>query len=71
MQFDGSLAKKKGGAGVILLKGMEEICLSYKLDFPYSNNEAEYEALVLGLLEALRRAIRSLLIKGDSNLVVQ
>jgi len=48
MQFNGSSTKKKGGAGVILSKGMEEIFLSYKLDFPFSNDETEYEALVLG-----------------------
>ena len=41
------------------------------MEFECSNNEAEYEALVLGLLEALRRGIQVLTIKGDSNLVVK
>lgn len=74
MEFDGSLAESKGGAGVILRKGEEEVRSPFKLDLSYSNysnNEAEYEALVLGMLKALRRGIHVLTIKGDSNLVVK
>lgn len=52
-------------------KGKGDICLSYKLDFPCSNNEAKYNVLKLGFLKALRRGICSLCIKGDSFLVVQ
>lgn len=40
--------------------------LSYKLDFKCSNNEAEYEALLLGLFAAERYYIRRLKVRGDS-----
>jgi ribonuclease HI len=36
-----------------------------------SNNEAEYEALIFGLLLALSMDIRNVLIYGDSQLVVR
>lgn len=49
----------------------EEKChLAYKLSFPCSNNEAEYEALILGLLAVKERGIKILRIAGDSKLVV-
>lgn len=34
--------------------------LAYKLDIPYTNNEAEYEALVIGLTSALKVRVRRL-----------
>lgn len=71
MEFDGSCAQGTGGAGIILFNSKEKITLSYKLDFKCSNNEAEYEALILGMLEALRRGVKVLCIRGDSNLIVQ
>jgi len=53
MEFDGSSTTRKGREGL----GGEEVRLSFKLNFSCSNNEDEYEVLVLGLLEALRRGI--------------
>lgn len=44
--------------------------LAYKLSFPCSNNEVEYEALILGLLAAKEKGIKYLKIAGDSKLVV-
>ncbi|PSS36073.1 Ribonuclease [Actinidia chinensis var. chinensis] len=49
----------------------EKISLSYKLAFPCTNNEVEYEALILGLYAAERRRIRNLKVRGDSKLVVR
>ncbi|XP_075645211.1 uncharacterized protein LOC142616211 [Castanea sativa] len=47
---DGSTNKKAGGVGVVLKspKGDELKCM-IRLDFPTTNNEVEYEALIAGL----------------------
>ena len=48
VQFDGSAGSKGWGAGVVLTSPEgHEIPLAFKLDFPCTNNEAEYEALLL------------------------
>ncbi|XP_058183967.1 uncharacterized protein LOC131301614 [Rhododendron vialii] len=71
LQVDGSTTKDASGAGLILTspKGQR---LSYALRFEFktTNNEAEYEALVVGL--ELASAIRAshALAKSDSQLVV-
>ena len=47
---DGSSNQCSGGAGVVVLtpEGDKIECM-IRLDFPTTNNEAEYEALVAGL----------------------
>ena len=56
----------------MVLKSPEDFIIEYaiKLDFPTTNNEAEYEALIagFGLAKALR--VKNLKICGDSRLVV-
>ena len=71
LEFDGSSLAKTGGAGVTLFNEKEKLLFSFKLDFPCSNNEAEDEALTLGLMEALEWGITRLCINGDSNVVVK
>ena len=44
--------------------------LSFKLEFPCSNNMAEYEAYLIGLATALKMGIKHLRVMSDSNLVV-
>ncbi|XP_063938093.1 uncharacterized protein LOC135147954 [Daucus carota subsp. sativus] len=44
--------------------------LNYSLDFPTTNNEAEYEALIAGLGLARTLRVRNLKVCGDSKLVV-
>ena len=46
------------------------VALSFKLEFPCSNNMAEYEAYLIGLATALKMGIKHLRVMGDSNLVV-
>ena len=46
------------------------VALSFKLEFPYSNNTAEYESYLIGLATALRMGVKHLRVLGDSNLVV-
>ena len=50
VHMDGSSNKQDGGAGVVLLSLEGDVveCMIH-LDFPTTNNEAEYEALVVGL----------------------
>ncbi|XP_028106499.1 uncharacterized protein LOC114305595 [Camellia sinensis] len=61
LSFDGAAAGRKGGTGTVLTsKSGEKLYLSYKLDFHCSNNEAEYEALILGLIAAEKHIQRLL-----------
>ena len=50
--------------------GPDFTCLT-NLDFKCSNNESEYEVLVLGLFAAVNMCVKHLCIRGDSNLVVK
>ena len=46
------------------------IALSFKLEFPCSNNTIEYKAYLTGLATALEIGVKHLRVLGDSNLVV-
>ena len=46
------------------------VALSFKLEFPCSNNTAEYEAYLTGLATALEMGVKHLRVLGDSNLIV-
>ena len=48
--------------------GEEVMALSFKLEFPYSNNTAE--VYLTGLATALKMGIKHLKVIGDSNMVV-
>ncbi|KAF7127741.1 hypothetical protein RHSIM_Rhsim11G0031200 [Rhododendron simsii] len=71
LQVDGSTTKEASRAGLILTspKGQR---LSYALRFEFkaTNNEAEYEALVVGLELASAVGASHVLTKSDSQLVV-
>lgn len=41
-----------------------------KLEFAYTNNEAEYEALIQGTILAQEMKIKHLSVTGDSELVI-
>ena len=49
----------------------ESTSLSFKFEFPCSNNSSEYEALALGLSIAKEMKIKKLKVVGDSNFVVR
>ncbi|XP_023900709.1 uncharacterized protein LOC112012564 [Quercus suber] len=71
MKFDGSSTAQSGGVGVVLYHGEDEaVALSFKLEFPCSNNTAKYEAYLTGLAMALEMGVKHLRVLGDSNLVV-
>jgi len=48
----------------------EAAALSFKLEFPYSKNMAEYETYLTRLATALEMGVKCLKVMGDSNLVV-
>ena len=61
----------EGGAGIILSKNTGEVvAMSLKLDFPCTNNIAEYEAYLMGLAVAREMGTKNLWVIGDLNLVV-
>ena len=69
MSFDGSYGKAGSGSGIWihnLNKGH-----AYKLDFPCTNNIAEYEALLLGLNLLKYLGAKKVLVQGDSELIIR
>ena len=62
--------KQAGGAGIVLrsLEGDKIECMVH-LNFPTTNNEAEYEALVAGLDFAKVAGVASVVIHCDSQVV--
>ncbi|XP_028071982.1 uncharacterized protein LOC114274291 [Camellia sinensis] len=69
LKFDGASRAGKGGVGITFISQEgEKFYLSY---FECSNNEVEYEALILGLITAQKKSLRKLKICGDSKLVVK
>ena len=71
MKFDGSSTTQSGGVGVVLYhKEDKAVALSFKLEFPCSNNTVEYEAYLTGLATTFKMGIKHLRVMGDSNLMV-
>ncbi|KAG5552566.1 hypothetical protein RHGRI_010597 [Rhododendron griersonianum] len=71
LRSDGAADSESRGAGIVLQNEEgERVHLAYKLNFLCSNNEAEYEALILGLLAAKEKGVKHLKIAGDSKLVI-
>ena len=71
MKFDGSSTTHSGGVGVVMYREEDKVvALLFKLEFPCSNNTAEYEAYLTGLATALEMGVKHLKVLGDSNLVV-
>ncbi|XP_075494772.1 uncharacterized protein LOC142532339 [Primulina tabacum] len=69
---DGSSSKDGSGVGVVLISPAgEEVKLAVRLDFRASNNEAEYEAVLVGLRAARNVGATRVLIFSDSQLVAQ
>jgi len=71
MKFNGSSTANSGCAGVVFYHNDEEtMVLSFKLEFPCSNNTVESEVYLMGLATALEMGIKHLKVVGYSNLVV-
>ncbi|XP_023914097.1 uncharacterized protein LOC112025653 [Quercus suber] len=71
MKFDGSSTAQSGRVGVVLYHEEDKaVALSFKLEFPCSNNTAEYEAYLTRLAIALEIGVKHLRVLGDSNSVI-
>ena len=70
LHVDGASKSKGNKAGIILEKEGEIVVeLSIKFDFPISNNQVEYEALIAGLKLANDVSFFRLTICNDSQIV--
>ncbi|XP_061367257.1 uncharacterized protein LOC133310357 [Gastrolobium bilobum] len=67
---DGSSNIRGSGAGIIL-ESPEGVTIEHSLNlgFPTSNNQAEYEALIAGLIQAKEHGVRKVHMFSDSQLV--
>ena len=70
MHTDGSSNRQAEGAGVVLLSPERDVveCM-IRLNFPTTNNEAEYKALVAGLDLARVAGATSVVIYCDSQVI--
>jgi len=67
VQIDGSTMKKAGGVGVVLIPPEgETFKYAVRLQFLATNNEAEYEVLLIGLSLAKALGAKSLIAQADS-----
>lgn len=74
LQFDGCSKDNPGiaGAGAVIYKFNEEITSKIKFVGNNStNNAAEYTGLIIGLKEAITMGIKTLMVEGDSMLVIK
>ena len=71
VQTDRSATKKVGGAGVVLISSKgETLKYAVRLQFPATNNEIEYEALLTGLSLVKALGAKSLIVQADSQLII-
>uniref|UniRef100_A0A2N9E4H4 Uncharacterized protein n=1 Tax=Fagus sylvatica TaxID=28930 RepID=A0A2N9E4H4_FAGSY len=71
VNIDGSSTKDSGGVGVVLRSPEGDIIKqAIRLQYPTTNNEAEYEALLVGLKTAKILGATELDVRSDSQLVV-
>ena len=70
LSVDGSSNQQRNGAGIIL-EGPDRLLIEQALRFAFkaSNNQAEYEALIAGMLLAKEMRAKGLLAKSESLLV--
>ncbi|KAL0411147.1 UNVERIFIED_CONTAM: hypothetical protein Slati_3704400 [Sesamum latifolium] len=72
LHVDGSSTAQGSGAGIVITTPQgEDLEFVIKFGFKASNNEAEYEALVIGMRMAHEIGARHLLAYSDSQLVVK
>jgi ribonuclease HI len=70
--FDGSVCRESQGVGVVLVSHRGAIFEeSVRLEYFCTNNQAEYEAILLGLQILSSMGVKSVEVFGDSLLVMQ
>jgi ribonuclease HI len=71
MSFDGACSSLGSGVGIVLKIPERIVCPhAIILEFPYTTNEAECEALIQGMILALEMKIEHLIVIGDSELII-
>jgi ribonuclease HI len=71
VNIDVSSTKEMGGAGIILVSPeKDKFEYAIQLRFCVTNNEAEYEALLVGLKLSKKMGVKNLTVKSDSQLVI-
>ncbi|XP_021807702.1 uncharacterized protein LOC110751535 [Prunus avium] len=71
MYFDGSSTKTMSGAGVVIESPQgQRWQFAFQLDFKCTNNQTEYEALIIGLGILKEMKATRVLVYGDSQLVI-
>ncbi|XP_015964127.1 uncharacterized protein LOC107487946 [Arachis duranensis] len=72
LYFDGSKYKDSSGVGILIIspEGIPSEFL-FELKYPYSNNVAEYETLILGLEILISKGALEVQILGNSQLVLK
>jgi len=79
MDFDGALGKDGASIGIWIqslvfqqdkVRNNVRVC-SYKLSFDFSNNEAEYEALITGIKILKKLRAKRISVYGDLELVIK
>ena len=71
MYIDGALNQKGSGVGLVLISPKKVIVeKSLRLDFSATNNEAEYEAIMIGIAMVQRMGGKSVKVFSNSRLVV-
>ncbi|KAL0453941.1 UNVERIFIED_CONTAM: hypothetical protein Slati_1372200 [Sesamum latifolium] len=72
LHVDGSSMTQGSGAGIVITSPQgKDLEFAIKFGFKASNNEAEYEALVIGMRMAHEAGTRHLLAYSDSQLIVK
>ena len=69
--MDGFAMRKVGGVGVMLISPEKEtLKYAVRLQFPATNNEAKYEALLTRLSLAKALGAKNLIVQADSQLII-
>lgn len=72
LDFDGSCATVGSGVcGVLISPEGDLTQLAYKLQFNNTNNNIEYEALLLGITIAKQRGVKILKAQGNAKIIVR
>ncbi|KAM7497492.1 hypothetical protein LguiA_021906 [Lonicera macranthoides] len=71
MYFDGACNRNGNGIEILLISlDQTHAPMSFRLEFPFTNNITEYEACIVGLKIALQKGVRKIQVFGDSALII-
>ena len=72
LYFDGSKSKEGAGPGCLLIDPFgKRYFVACRLEFECTNNIVEYEAFIQGLKKAIDLGAKSLVVLGDSEIIVR